>query len=481
MNRRAFLKKSCLSLTAIAASGCLSSQVKANPSQPNVLMICIDDLNDMIGCMKGHPQVKTPNIDRLAEQGTLFINAHCQAPICGPSRASLMSGLRPSTTGIYGQIYDNKIRNASDATRKCTYLHEYFQQNGYMTMGIGKIFHHHVPRGTLDVSGGRKKGFGPMPEEAMNWKGKGTVTDWGAFPARDEQMPDYHTAKWTIDKLKQKHEKPFMLIAGFLRPHVPWHVPQKWFDMYPLDEIETPAYLPGDQDDVPEIGRRIAEVPMMPTAEWAKENDEWREIIQAYLACVTFVDHYVGEILDALENSDYGDNTIVVLWSDHGYHLGEKNRFAKHSIWERATRAPLIIRHPGGKGGQRCSKPVQMLDIYPTLLDLANLPANSQNEGHSLTPLLRYPEGDWPYAAVTTYGRNNHAVRTERYRYIHYEDGSEELYDHKSDDNEWHNLADKEGYEQVKARLKKYLPEKNVPWSPAAFLGVNEYFRKTSV
>jgi len=355
-------------------------------------------------------------------------------------------------------------------------LHEYFRQHGYKTMAVGKIFHNHVPSGTVDESGGREKGFGPKPPQRWNWNRKGTSTDWGIFPEHDEQMPDYRTAQWAIERLKKKHSKPFFLAAGFLRPHVPWFVPKKWFDKHPIDKITTPPYLPNDYDDLPEIAIKVADVPMMPTTEWAIKNKKWKEIVQAYLACVSFVDFYVGEVLKALEQSPYAKNTIVVLWSDHGYHIGEKNRFAKHSIWERATRAPLIITGPKLNSDQICSKPVSMIDLYPTLLDMCALPPNSQNEGHSLKLLLDNPGAEWEHAAVTTYGRNNHAVRSEFYRYIRYENGAEELYDHRKDENEWYNLAANPEYDSMKERLRKYLPKVNARWAASSQYDINKYF-----
>lgn len=480
MDRRKFLQ-----LAATGAAGvmffrsCTRFEIR---KKPNVLFIAIDDLNDWIGCMYGHPNTKTPNIDRLAAKGTLFTNAHCQAPICGPSRASLMSGLLPSSTGIYGQIADEKIRASNAATRVCTFLPEYFQHNGYKTMGIGKLFHQHAPEGVFAISGGRVPGFGPKPEKRLKWAGKGgpdyghTSTDWGPFPERDEAMPDYQSAQWARARLSEDHDKPFFLAVGFLRPHVPWHVPQKWFDLHPADQLVMPPYLPNDRDDIPDIGQQITAVPMMPTTEWAIKSGEWKYIVQAYLACISFVDYYVGQILQALEASRYADNTIILLWSDHGYHIGEKNRFAKHSLWEEATRAPLIISAPGLNKGQVCHKPVGMIDIYPTLLDLCNLEPNSQNEGHSLVPLLKNSASDWQNMAVTTYGRNNHAIRDEYLRYIRYEDGSEELYDHRIDSEEWYNLADKRAYLREIERLKEYLPGVNEPWAPTSRYDFNKYF-----
>lgn len=446
--------------------------------QPNVLMICIDDLNDWLGCMGGHPNSITPNMDKLASKGVLFTNAHCQAPICGPSRASIMTGLRPSTTGIYGQIDDEKIRGASDLTRENIFLPEYFKNNGYYTMGKGKIFHNHAPKGVFDESAGREGGFGPNPEKRFKWFNEGTNTDWGAYPETDAEMPDYRTAKWAVERLQKNYDKPFFLVAGFVRPHVPLYVPQKWFDMHPVSGVETPPYKKDDFLDIPSIALKVHELPQMPTTDWAIETGNWKDIVQAYLACVTFVDHYVGEVLDALENSSYKDNTIVILWSDHGYRVGEKGLFAKHALWQEATNAPLIISLPGNQKIGKCDSPVEMLDIYPTLVELCGLPANKQNEGKSLKPLIENPGSKSENYAITTYGRNNHAVVSGSYRYIHYEDGSEELYNRNSDPNEFENIAGKKESLAVKSVLTKYLPAKNEYWSPAVKNGANAYFEK---
>lgn len=452
---------------------------------PNVLFIAIDDLNDWIGCMNGHPNAKTPNIDRLATQGTLFTNAHCQAPICGPSRASLMSGLRPSTTGIYGQIVDKDLAAVPALGKDIIYLPQYFGQQGYKTMGKGKLFHKHAPEGVFEISEGREKGFGPKPKKRFKydpkWFGKpgGTSTDWGAFPNTDEEMPDFRTAKWGIEQLKIDHDKPFFLAVGFVRPHVPWYAPQKWFDKHPIEGIQTPPYLKEDLADVPEISKRVHDIPMMPSTEWAKENGHWKDICQAYLACTSFVDFYVGEVLNALEASKYAENTIIILWSDHGYHLGEKNRFAKHSNWERSSKVPMIIAGNGLPKNQRTNQPVELLDMYPTLLDLCDLPPNSSNEGLSFKRLIEQPKQKWKKPAITTYGKNNHAIQTDRYRYMIYADGSEELYDHQTDPNEWTNIATDPSFTALKKELQQYLPTKNVDWAKVSTLKVNDYFKPT--
>jgi arylsulfatase A-like enzyme len=451
--------------------------------RPNVLFIAIDDLNDWLGCMGGHPDAKTPNIDRLAREGVLFSNAHCQAPLCGPSRASLMSGLRPSTTGIYGQIDDEDIRRDNPATADVVFLPEYFGRQGYHTMGIGKLFHQHAPAGVFAESGGRKGGFGPKPPERLKWQGIGgegygnTSTDWGAYPAADSLMPDYRSAQWAIDRLQKSYEQPFFLAVGFVRPHVPLLVPQKWFDLFDNVEVDTPPYNPDDWVDLPEIAAQIDELPMMPTTEWAITNHEWKNIITAYLACVAFVDHYVGAVLEALRQSPYADNTIVVLWSDHGYRLGEKGTFAKHCLWEEATRAPLIFSGPGIEQGKIVHSPAEMLSIYPTLVELCGLPGYPLSEGMSLAGILGGNNAPVPEAAITTYGWKNHAVRTLKYRYIQYEDGSEELYDHASDPNEWDNLVYTGDRQGVAEQLKKRLPALNRPYALHSGYDINPFFR----
>jgi arylsulfatase A-like enzyme len=242
-----------------------------------------------------------------------------------------------------------------------------------------------------------------------------------------------------------------------------------------------PPYLAGDQDDIPQISRDLHEVPMMPTTEWAIESGEWPNIVQGYLASVSFVDHYIGEVLNALDDSPYADNTIVVLWGDHGYHIGEKNRFAKHSLWEETSRVPLMIRAPGGVEGQVTQAPVSLLDLYPTLTDLAGLPGNSANEGSSLKPLIAGASGPSGRVAITSYGYGNHAIRDERYRYILFRDGSEELYDHQEDPNEWRNLANNAEFASVKQRMKQHVPANSAPWSPVhSGRPPNRYFEALS-
>ena len=476
VNRRHFLLGgTCVFTSACAPSLEWLSELKQ--SYPNVLMLAVDDLNNWVGALAGHPNAKTPNIDRLASKGTSFTNAHAPAPLCGPSRASIMTGLAPSSTGIYGHINDDDIKSANDKAAQSVFLSEYFRQHGYYTAAVGKIFHQSVAKGSFDDFGGRVKQFGPYAPTPLNWDRQGTSTDWGAYPERDEQMPDYDTANWLIEQLGKQHDKPFFIAGGFLRPHVPWTVPQKWFDMHPIEDIELPPYLKGDLDDVPEIAKRITEFKMMPTTDWAIETDQWKYIVQGYLASVSFVDACIGRVLDALDNSEYANNTAVVLWGDHGYDVGEKNRFAKMALWETSTKTPLIIKPPKGSAKQVSSRPVSLLDLYPTLVKMCGLPANPKNQGQDISPLLVNPNAEWQHAAVTTFGPNNHAVKTDRYRYIRYEDGSEELYDHLDDPNEWNNLASSSKHQQIIAQLQTRLPKENAAWSPLSQFRSNDYFK----
>ncbi len=447
----------CLVFTGCAQTESDSGAETATAQSPNVLFISIDDLNDWLGVLDGHPDVQTPNIDRLARRGTLFADTHCQFPLCGPSRASIMTGLLPSTMGITDHLKDEEVQ-ALAKKHETPMLHEVFAGAGYKTMAVGKIFHTHVPEGTIDMSGGREP-FGPKPKPGYNWVSDKTSTDWQAWPATNEETADYRTAQWAIERLEEQHDRPFLLMAGFLRPHVPWFAPPEWFEMQkPADEVQLPHYDPADWDDVPEYARSVAWEPQYPTTDWAIKEEQWGNIVQAYLACISFVDHQVGAVLDALEASPYADNTIIILWSDHGYHLGEKGIFKKVTLWDRSTRVPMIIAGPGLPEGQVTHRVTQLLDVYPTLLDLAGLPANPVNEGHSLRPLIENPTADWNHPAITNLRAANHSVVTEAYRYIRYADGSEELYDRVLDPDELTNIAARSDVAVAKAELALRLP-----------------------
>lgn len=446
----------------LAAFGLLSLFVSAAPAAPpNVLFIAVDDLNDFPTFAQRYPDAKTPNLDKLARRGIVFTQAHCQFPLCGPSRASVMSGLMPSTLGYETHMKDEALQGRA---RKLgtELMHSWFARNGYKTMAVGKILHNHVPKGSVDLSGGRGPFNGGTGNLARNWPQQGTSTDWAMAPEQDQDLPDHKAAGWAVKQLEAPHEKPFFLMVGMLRPHVPWYVPKKWFDLYDKEMLTLPPFNENDLDDIPAIAKEISILKQMPRTDKMIESNQWRDILHAYLACVSFADHQVGRVLDALEKSPYRDNTIIVLWSDHGYHVGEKNTFQKQSLWERSSHVPLLIAGPQIKAGQRCDRVVSLLDLYPTLLDLCQLPANPRNQGRSLLPLINEPAKEWPYPAITGWLENSFAVQTERHRYIRYGDGSEELYDHQSDLKEWTNLATKPETAALRRDLAGHLVKMGV-------------------
>jgi arylsulfatase A-like enzyme len=406
-------------------------------TKKNILLIPVDDLNDWIGVLGGHPQAKTPNMDYLASRGTLFTNAQCQSPVCNPSRASMMTSLYPETSGIY---FLNPGIESSPVSMKSTLLTQRYVDEGYHVTAVGKIMHGGENAKHLPNYAGNHGGFGPLPKTKISPFPGVRLWDWGAFPEKDEQMPDFKTAAWGIDQLGKKYDKPFFIATGFYRPHVPQYAPQKWFDMYPLETIQLPKTPPDDLADVPKYGVNLTRLKhIAPTQKWVIENNQWKPLVQSYLACVSFVDAQVGKVVKALEKSPYKDNTYIVLYSDHGFHLGEKERWAKRTLWGDSARVPMIIVGPGIKPGQVCNKPVQLLDIYPTLLELTGHKTDTKIEGHSLVPLLKDPKAPWPHMARTSFGPKNYAIMSEQYRYIHYNDGSEEFYDLKNDPHEWHN------------------------------------------
>lgn len=433
MELKKIISASLLSLFFVGAA-------VGNPS-PNILLIAIDDLNDWVGCLGGHPQAKTPNIDRLAARGVLFSNAQCQAPVCNPSRASMMSGLYPETTGIY---FLSPPPLQSSAIHAAALMPQRFLDEGYSVSGAGKLFHNGENQNETYIPnyGGQFGAFGPYRDKKLTTFPGEMLWDWGVFPERDDQMPDFKIASWAEARLGKDPGQPFWLGVGFYRPHVPLYAPKKWFDLYPLDTLKLPETLTNDLDDLSEYAIDLTRLKhISPTMEWVRENNQWKPLVQAYLACISFVDHQVGRVLDALDASPFADNTIVVLYSDHGFHLGEKEHFAKRTLWQDGAGVPLVIAGPGIAGGRTCDKPVQLIDLYPTLLDLAGLKADPRLEGHSLKPLLENPRAKWPYLVRTSFGPGNVAIVSEHYRYIRYNDGSEELYDRQADPNEWHNLA----------------------------------------
>jgi arylsulfatase A-like enzyme len=459
--------------TALAVFLCLAFSWfawSAAAERSNVLFIAIDDLNDWVGCLDGHPQARTPNIDALAARGVLFANAHCQAPLCNPSRSSLMTGLRPSTTGIYG--LRPGIR-AVESLKEHVTLPQTFTQAGYHTYTCGKIYHDGSigkrDRGREFNAWGPAPGPPLPPEKFVETPSKMRAVDWGVYPERDEQHGDYKIATAAVAALKNApRDKPFFIACGFRMPHVPCFAAQKWFDLYPLETLKLPAVRDEDRDDTPRFSWYLHWRLPEPRLKFLREAGEWKSLVRAYLASTSFMDSQVGRVLDALEATGRADETVVVLWSDHGWHLGEKLITGKNTLWERSTHVPLVFAGPGVVRGARCAEPVELLDIFPTLLDLCRLPPRDDLEGHSLLPQLRDPEAERPWPAITTHNQGNHAIRTAEWRYIRYADGSEELYHLKSDPREWTNLAGDAKYADVKRELAKWIPKVSAPPVPGS-------------
>ena len=492
---------------------------------PNVLMIVVDDLNDYVTGMGGHPQAGTPNLARLASQGVSFRRAYSNNPICAPSRGSLFTGIYPHTSKLihFGKWFENEVLVNSKT------IPEYFHDNGYHTLGTGKLLHNYRPYVWQEF--GFKANYGPSayngkefvahpsvpePFRSIGWidGGFGPTSDvprvksedgsecvgWYDMPNWNEirnlryvsendrdPLPDERCAKWAADKLtlfaKEPNAKPFFMGVGFLRPHTPLYAPKRFFDMFPLEGIKLPVIREGDNADThykdvfgpdikgPRYFRLLKE--SYPTIEQGLKT-----YVQAYLACVAFVDEQIGVVIDALDRTHLREDTIVLVTSDHGYNMGEKEYLFKNSLWEESGRVPLIIRAPGvAKPGAVVERPVSLIDVYPTLADLCSLKGDTRKnskgatlDGFSLKPLLTDPEADqWegPDAALTVIksdqypspqiGKQHYAVRTRRWRYILYNNSAEELYDHDADPYEWTNLADDPRYTNTKAELKAQL------------------------
>ena len=438
--------------------------------RPDVLFIAIDDMNDWVSLLDPKSPIKTPNLERLAKLGMLFTRAYCISAACNPSRAATMTGLRPTTTGVYG--------NASDWRRampnRLTIMQQ-FQRAGYSVRGAGKIFHHHLDGAFHDNAS--FDDFLPMAAQNMPPKKLNRApeygsknTDWGAWPKDDKDTIDFKTADYCIMALKNPPaDKAQFLACGIFKPHSPFFAPPKYHEG--LSKIAKPERRDDDWDDLPS-----GAMTLMRTKKWfwggMSKLDEripgsYHEFIRAYAACCTFADVQIGRVLDALDASPRRDNTIVVLWSDHGFHLGEKDHIEKFALWEKSNHIPFIVVAPGvTEPGSRCGTPVDLSVLYPTLLELAGLPADRNCDGVSIVPLLKDPRSKWDQPALMTYGRGNHTVRSERWRYICYADGTEELYDHTKDPNEWTNVAAEPEHADIIAAHKKWLPKAEADAAP---------------
>jgi arylsulfatase A-like enzyme len=453
---------------------CAAPAVTAeHAGRPNVLFIAIDDQNDWIGHLGGHPLVQTPHLDALAARGTTFTNAHCQAPLCNPSRTSLLIGLRPTTTGIYGLAPSIRTVPAFKERRS---LSQHFAAHGWRTLAAGKIWHGGAGSGAkappeFQVVGPRG-GVGTTPPQKLippTPGGNHPLMDWGVWPPGEDESAkgDHHVATWASEQIRTAAtDQPFFLAAGIFMPHVPCYATQRWFDLYPDDDSVLPRILADDRADTPRFSWYLHWDLPEPRLRWLQEQQQWRGLVRSYLACVSFADAQIGRMLSALDQAGLRDDTIVVVWSDHGWHLGEKGITGKNTLWERSTRVPLIFAGPGVTPGQRCGQPAELLDLYPTLCDLAGLPPPEGLEGLSLRPQVRDANQRRERPAITSHNQGNHAVRSERWRYIRYADGSEELYDLVADPQEWTNLAARAEHAAVIAEHRRFLPTIDLP--PAA-------------
>ena len=461
------------------------SEIK-NGDKPNVLFVAIDDLNDWVGCMGGNPQAKTPNFDKFyANGGMVMYKAHSPATVCCPSRSALLTGVHAHKTGVYGN--NNNLKYAPKAKDLVT-LPEYFSKNGYTSLTMGKIFHrqNYTDRENdngqwaFDEYNNTLSGMGPLSNQRPvnglpNLEDENpssyhyTAFDWGPTKENDEtEMMDYKTARWAANQFQNRDfEKPFFMAVGISKPHLTWYVPQKYFDMYPLDEIELPNTIPNDLEDIFDKNGKQA---YQPHDTWRRVEKYGRhkEAVRAYLATITFVDDCIGVLLDGLAKSKYADNTIVVLWGDHGWHLGEKQKYGKTQLWQESCRVPLMVKVPGiTPNNKRCNGLVNLIDLYPTLVELCDLPENHKNDGKSFAELLYNPDMQWNYPTLTTNAYNEHRIYDGRYSYSYHQSrGIEQLYDHQNDSMEWTNLANNPDFAEIKERMKKLLPESNEPEAP---------------
>ena len=459
-----------------------SAPLKAD-SRPNVLFLAVDDMNDWIGCLESTPHAITPNLDRLAARGVCFTNGHAAGVFCAPSRAAIFSGLYASTTGCY------TTPNYFVAKPEIESLQTSFAKAGYTTLGAGKLYHH--PTGAIDQRGWthfylrnqiqRERGWPmeswsretpvpqPFPNSVYN-RGKqfngGLFLEWGAVDNdREEEIADTIRANWAVEQLRKKHDKPFFLACGLYAPHYPNYCPQKYFDLYNPKEIQLPPLLDDDLEDLPEKIQKVRVNRKRLHFDKLVAMGAYQDAMHGYLACISYADAMLGRILKVLDDSPYADNTIVVLWSDHGYHLGEKGQWGKHTLWERTSNVPFIWAGPGVANGANADVTVSLIDIYPTLMEMCKLPKPYQVlQGSSLAATLRKPENAKDRSVFLPYMKpGEYAVINRDWRYIRYGEDEEELYNLRTDPNEWKNLAEDDRFDDVKADLQKMAPHQFAP------------------
>ena len=473
-------------ILAIAVGGASfghSLRADDRTGNPNILFISMDDLNDWIGCMGGNTQSITPNLDSLAASGVLFTNAHCPGAACNPSRTAIMTGLSPATSGLY-----ENGQNMREVLPDAELLPQHFRNHGYRATGSGKILHYFIDAGSWDDYFPEKETENPFPrtlypdKRPVNLPRGGpwqyVETDWAALDATDEEFGgDWLVSKWVGEQLAKKHDQPFFLACGIYSPNEPWFVPEKYYEPFPLEDIQLPpGYKEDDLDDLPPAGKKRG-----PNRYFShiREHGQWKMGIQGYLASIHFADAILGRVLDALESGPNKDNTIVVLWSDHGWHLGEKQHWQKFTAWRAVTRVPLMIRIPGNaapglpegtKAGTICDQPVNLLSLFPTLTELAGIPKKASNDGPSLVPLLANPDADCNHVSITHLGEpSSYGLSAKDWRYIHYAGGDEELYQIRRDPYEWTNLAEEPEYGDQLEELRALAPTAFAPRKEASF------------
>ncbi|WP_158281556.1 sulfatase [Sediminitomix flava] len=452
------------SLLFTVISSC--KQKENTKTRPNILLICVDDMNGY-AVKDRYPMFQTPYIDKLRSESINFTNAACNVPVCNPSRASFFSGILPHNTGAY--------LNGSDGWNRSPILKEiqsfpaYFKHQGYITWGRGKILHNPLTpereKAMWDNHNRGGNGFGPFPDKEHQYGNK--FKGIQAWEGEDSDFPDNINGDLAVEFLAQKHDKPFLMYYGLWRPHTPYTAPKRFFEPYNEKEFTRPkGYKDGDLDDVPYLGTMLVDsLKQFKNKKLNYAYDElWQKFLYGYAANTSFADWNVGRVIEALDNSPYADNTIVIFWSDNGYHCGEKLRWQKATLWDQSDYVPFMVRTPEKKQAES-SATISLVDIYPTLIELCGLEKpNHSLDGNSIVPLLENPNKEWDYPSLTVYGKDYTSVRSERYRYIRYPDGTEELYDHSTDPYEFENIAPKKGSRIIMDELSEELPKQ---WAPS--------------
>ncbi len=480
LSRREFLRTTGVGALACTLGRPRRTAAQAAQSRPNVLFIAVDDLNHWIEPLGGHPQAHTPNLTRLASQSVNFRHAYCASPSCLPARTALLTGEAPYNTGVY-----TNYQYWREALPDAVTLPQYFQANGYYVAGAGKIFHNNQPDTRAwdayfpsleHPMPGDPRPPGKRPVNMTSFPNMYTAFDWAPLDVADEEMGDSKSVAWITEQLEREHDKPFFLGCGIYKPHLPWYVPRKYYDLFPLEEVQLPDVLPDDLADIPDRGRDIAHRGGN-YHEHVVEAGQWKNAVQGYLASMAFSDATVGRLLDALEKSPHADNTIVVLWSDHGWQFGEKEHWRKFALWDNLVHVALMVRVPkgvsglsdGSADGVPCDRVISMLDVYPTLTELCGLPPRPGLDGRSLVPLLEDPDRPWDHPAISTYAPHEFSIRTADWHYIHYIDDTEELYDLRADPKEWTNLASDPDHAATKERLASHMPRDPAPLKKTSY------------